>query len=543
MSVFLTEVDEGLVRRAIVWSSAPWVARLDAALVHGRGRPRMHKVRSIVALMLIAAMEARGDLLLTNAANVATRLNSHQAARLGIHPLARISKQQVSRTLTEIMRATTATVNAITGEVTEPVAPMDLSALLTQMVEGMIPASIPPSRVQAIDSTDLESWAERHSPPGSRPDTTKDALPEQAAPNKSKNRVWPGFPLAGADGRKQHTRDPEAREGYRSGKNGAPKGTFIGWDNHLLVDVTETPGEPRPLLIRGVAIVPAGSCKGTAGIAAIDAALACGVPVDHVFADRGYTYLLAENWAYKLADRGINSTLDLHSNQRGVAPGPKPGTVWVDGGLFTSALPERLRRLPGYPLNQPADEAAELAKMYDERLLYALLPQGAPDLARRKQRYRGPARRSVLRCPNYPESMRLRADRHPTTSCTPGVACGCAATIVAGPGDHFRERQELLWGTTAWRKRYGGRNKVETANSLLKTHKTRIARGSVRVLGLFKNAFLFGIIIATVNIAALMSGYDHDIGIPRPDPSVAVATDDGTPPPVEPSTQHLGDTG
>jgi hypothetical protein len=214
MSVFLTEVDEGLVRRAIVWSSAPWVARLDAALVHDRGRPRKYTVRSIVSLMLIAAMEARGQLLLTHAANVATRLNSHQAARLGIHPLARISKQQVSRTLSEIMRATIASVNAITGEVTEPVAPMDLSVLLTQLVEGMIPASISPSRVQAIDSTDLESWAERHSPPGGKPDTTRDALPEQAAPNnKSKNRVWPGFPLMGPDGRKQHTLDPDAREG------------------------------------------------------------------------------------------------------------------------------------------------------------------------------------------------------------------------------------------------------------------------------------------------------------------------------------------
>lgn len=252
--------------------------------------------------------------------------------------------------------------------------------------------------------------------------------------------MWPGFPLTGADGRKQHTLDPEAGEGYRSGKNCAPKGTFIGWDSHLLVDVTEIPGEPRPLLIRGVAIVPAGSCKGTAGIAAIDAALSSGVPVEHVFADPGYTYLLAENWAYKLADRGITSTMDLHKNQRGVTPGPKPGTIWVDGGLFSSALPERLRRLPGYPLNQPADEAAELATMYDERLVYALLPQGAADLARRKQRYRGSARRSVLRCPNHPASMRLPADKHPTTSWTPGVACGCAASVTARPDDRFLER-------------------------------------------------------------------------------------------------------
>lgn len=288
-----------------------------------------------------------------------------------------------------------------------------------------------------------------------------------------------------------------------------------------MVDVTERVVKKVPLLIRGVAIAPAGSSKGVAGIAAIDAARSCGVPVDHVYADRGYTYLRAENWAHKLADRAITATIDLHRNQRGIDPGPKPGVIWVDGGLFTNALPKRLRKLLGYPLNQTAEEAAALAKLYDERLPYALLPQGKPNLAKRKQRYRGPALRGVLRCPNHPQSMRLRADRHPTTSCTPGAVCGCAATFVAGPDDRFRERQALLWGTTTWRAAYGGRNLVETANSLLKTHKMRVSRGCVRVRGLFKNAFLFSIILAAVNIAALMSGYKYDIGNHRSEPPSA----------------------
>jgi hypothetical protein len=63
------------------------------------------------------------------------------------------------------------------------------------------------------------------------------------------------------------------------------------------------------------------------------------------------------------------------------------------------------------------------------------------------------------------------------------------------------------------------------------------------VRGLFKNAFLFGIIIATVNIAALMSGYDYDIGYPPPGPRATVTVGEGSPPPVEPSTQQIGDTG
>lgn len=116
---------------------------------------------------------------------------------------------------------------------------------------------------------------------------------------------------------------------------------------------------------------------------------------------------------------------------------------------------------------------------------------------------------------------------------------------MAGPSDRFRERQPLSWGTTDWRARYGGRNLVETANSLLKTHKARYARGSVRVRGLFKNAFLAAVILATVNIAALMSGHDYDIGDPLPAiERNAIATGAQltvvTP---EPRTRNSGNTG
>lgn len=65
--------------------------------------------------------------------------------------------------------------------------------------------------------------------------------------------------------------------------------------------------------------------------------------------------------------------------------------------------------------------------------------------------------------------------------------------------------------------------------------------------GLFKSALLFGTIIATVNIAALMSGYDHDIGTSPLTPSALIIVDEGPPLPaeplVEPTTTHLGDTG
>lgn len=38
-------------------------------------------------------------------------------------------------------------------------------------------------------------------------------------------------------------------------------------------------------------------------------------------------------------------TLDLHKTQRAVRPGPAAGMIWVDGSLYSSALPEKLRAL------------------------------------------------------------------------------------------------------------------------------------------------------------------------------------------------------
>jgi hypothetical protein len=37
--------------------------------------------------------------------------------------------------------------------------------------------------------------------------------------------------------------------------------------------------------------------------------------------------------------------MDLHKTQRGVRPGPVAGLIWVDGHLYSSAMPERLRTL------------------------------------------------------------------------------------------------------------------------------------------------------------------------------------------------------
>ena len=81
--------------------------------------------------------------------------------------------------------------------------------------------------------------------------------------------------------------------------------------------------------------------------------------------------------------------LDLHTTQRGTRPGPLPGTLYLDGGLFLDALPKNLRDLPGYSLGMTGQEQTDLAARYDQRIPYAFTPMGKPDRERGTQRYRG----------------------------------------------------------------------------------------------------------------------------------------------------------
>lgn len=223
---------------------------------------------------------------------------------------------------------------------------------------------------------------------------------------------------------------------------------------------------------------PAGSDKAAAGILAIDALITAGVRVREVLADRGYTYLKAFRWARKLHDRGIIQTIDLHTNQRGERPGPVPGTIVVDGALFTSAMPKDLRLLPKFRQGMSPQEKIDLTAQYDKRLPYAFAPYGSVDELGR-QRWRGPALRGCLRCRNTAASL-AKARSRPTTTCKPAKrdkngdvvsTCGCGKTVTLGLDFFLRERQPLLYGTTKQFASYSRRVRVEGLNSELKTHR------------------------------------------------------------------------
>lgn len=368
----------------------------------------------------------------------------------------------------------------------------------------LLRASVPPGAAQttsfAIDSTDIETWAARRSW-RRRPDVVTPEEHDDTAQLGSDRDSF-GFPRVGDDGRLQHSIDPDARTGYRSGKNLAPKGNFLGWDFHLVVAVPEYGGAPVPHVALAMSLAPAGSLKSEPALSAVDAMVSVGHPVSTLLSDRGYSYLKPEHYALHLVARGIDSVHDLHTKQLGVHPGPITGTIWVDGWLYTSALPKSLRELGNRTLQMTAGEKAELAEQFDKRRPYAFQWMGRPDPRTGARRMRGPALKNKVRCVNVPATSRTDYNR-PTTTCKRGEACGCGATVTVEVEDQAWTRQARPWGSTEWAASYGRRNAVELYNSELKHHRAHLARGYTRVLGTAANHVLLTFALVGLNIRIL----------------------------------------
>ncbi len=278
------------------------------------------------------------------------------------------------------------------------------------------------------------------------------------------------------------------------------KSIFLGYHVHIAVDIPTLGGAPVTPLARAIDVVPAGDSSPAAALRIVDTLTDRGTTVDHVIADRGYTYATASSWALPLTARGITQTLDLHTNQHVTRPGPIPGTVMVDGALFTSGQPKRLRELKRPSLGATAAQKAASAELFDRRLPYQFAPYGPvhPD---GRRRYRGPALTGRLRCPNVPTSMRA-SHAVPLSPCEPGETCACGRTVTVD-AEFARERQQHPYGTTNWLADYGRRSAIESYNASLKTHHGALRRGSIRVMGLGKNTLFLGLLIAACNLAVI----------------------------------------
>ena len=159
--------------------------------------------------------------------------------------------------------------------------------------------------------------------------------------------------------------------------------------------------------------------------------------------------------------------MDLGKTQRGVRPGPIPGTIWLDGHLYTACIPERLRELEPPTLVMNESEKAHLRDVFDAREPYRFVPHGRHNKRRGTQRFRGPAvdgHPFRVRCPNtrldanaphHPHHRASKTNRaaaaRPSPSRTPTTNAPAAAALARQPWAVLQPAHPLegVFGSTA----------------------------------------------------------------------------------------------
>lgn len=382
----------------------------------------------------------------------------------------------------------------------------DMFWFINAMAEATCPNDIEMGSSFAVDSTDFEAHARRRSYDSGRPATDVDDIDlfadeSSRYPGRGKrvqNEL--GFPRTLADGRSQHSVDPDAAEGWRSGKNKRRSSTFLGWDIHLANHTTPRDSTFRqPLCVRGINIVPAGSHKGLAAFEIFeDMVVRRGLDVRDVLADMGYTTSYAENFHHLLRGMGIDIVGDLHPNQRGRFPFRK-GLVVIDGTVFPESVPHDRTNLPTFSPFMDSDAKRVLIAQYDTRAADAF--RRIAILGDGRERLAGPAygERRTARCVNVPAS-KTASTTLPWTNCKPGDHCLCGKTITIGADDIPRIRQRDAWGSSAWHRDYSRRPMIEAQNAMIKYHFLKIERHFTHVMGTAKNAFFIGLAVAATNV-------------------------------------------
>ena len=459
------------------------------------GRPREFTARALMVCLLMHAFN--GDsMVLTEAVETASHLTPSQRRELGLndvtYPMLWEAFRNVAKAFANGGLPIPGTGEALTAQV-----------FADRLIAASLPPTfIPPSSSYAIDGTDYETPARRRSWANKKSISTAGTeIPEGTvlAPDKPHNED--GWPKVGADNEPQNSMDLNARDGFRTGHNGKPGDVYVGYELHLATPIRAVGGGDVPHVVTAMTLTPAGTYRGLAGVRTVDALLATGREVTEICADRGYTYCVPKAFVLPLWRRGVDVWADFHRNQRGDHPGPIPGTLWIDGNVYSQCIPEVMKKIAPPPLFSKPEETAAARAAFDRRQAYAFTALSKRDTDG-YQRLKGPALAGHVRCPNVPKSMRLSYD-HPTTTCVKGEPCACGRTVTIAPDMYPRERQTHPWGTTDWAAAYYRRTAIESTNAELKTHRSSFRRGFTRVFGTIKNTMLFAFAIAGTNVMQL----------------------------------------
>lgn len=196
---------------------------LEREMKKHRGRPRAHSWRSVLALILLGAIQQETAVHLVRTQRVWWGLTDHQKAMLGFDR--DVSHSTIDGYLNDLLDATEERVDLTTGEVLPARVSVPEIDLLHMLLLAAVQCVQQPCDTLAIDSMPTEGWARRR---GWQRDTKERVAKRERERDRGKKvpeppRVSePGWPKAKDDGTYQMSVDPEAYEVFEGSKNLQP---------------------------------------------------------------------------------------------------------------------------------------------------------------------------------------------------------------------------------------------------------------------------------------------------------------------------------
>lgn len=450
------------------------------------GRRRSVSLHGFFVAYVLNGLQAKHDAHMASIARTLYALPANQLRDLGCDPgefgphlykVVAYLSNKLSALVDPDQDAATETPDTGDGEPTPTAA-----AILTRLVKASYPASFAPTAV-AVDGTAVETAARlqggngRVRVDGEAKESSPELLDEDGNPTGGQKQPRSTALGVGPDGRKQHTADPDARAGYRTGTDGRDGALYVGYELHLIV---------------GASAEPAGSHRGEAVVGPILDHLEDNPNLQEVVVDGGYSLAKPSRFANHLRAAGLDIVYKAASHQLG----PKPlrdDTFLLNGHPESETLPERLRNLPLAPIDASNAEREAFEEPYNRAARYRYTQHGKPG-PNGTVRYRSPIDAGRLRDRNTPATMRQSRTK-PLVDSSP---FGIHQATFRATLDELPLYSPYMTGTTAHRVPYNSRRQiVESVNAGLKdgtfvdiengccrrfeTHNTRLALAATLV--------------------------------------------------------------
>ena len=476
---------------------------IEAALAHRTGRPRPLPVRAVLTALLCLALDDR-PLFLTDA----TRLLFQQLSEASRRLLGVPGTATTERAFLAAYRRVRYCFGAI-GSVMDP-SPLPKNRRLTQddlkaRSRKMAPAQAEAARgrLEAFLNALIEASIsvltdeERAAYDGC---TGLDATPVALFSRGPSKRT--GLCASDPDGG-WYVREGDHRE--REDDKGKPLRKICWALEATIATMARPPGAPpaHPDLATGLALARPGEDPGGTGARVLASIAARGHKAGWPGYDRAYTQALPARFHLPARALGCKPVMDYRIDQLGIQANTG-GAILVEGTWYCPALPG-----PLITATTSLRDHAITRDLYDQQITarssYQLKHKDGPD-ADGYQRLSCPAagRRPGLICPLRQASRSPRDGRAKVFQPPPEPPRICTQTAVTiAPDVGARYRQDLPYGSPAWRKSYATlRNTIEGLNGLIKdpAHEALAQPARRRVRGIAAQSVFTALLLMAANI-------------------------------------------